>query len=202
MGVLDQTLIVITSDHGEEFHDHGSWGHGHSVYQELLGVPLIFWRPGTVPENRRVAYPVSTLNISQTILDFANVNGLPHAEGRSLVGEIVRGELPAFPTVNFSDMLDDRRVIRTRNWKMILNGANTKLFDLGSDPGEAHEITDMTRHPVAARYCRILLGQYLGASDRGHWWQATQGASETLEADAPEIDAETAAMLRALGYGM
>jgi len=202
LGVLDQTLVVITSDHGEEFHDHNSWGHGHSVYQELLGVPLIFWRPGTVPENRRIAYPVSTLNISQTILDFTNVSGLPRAEGRSLVPEIVRSELPAFPTVAFSNMLDDRRVIRTRNWKMILNGANTKLFDLGRDPAETNEITDMTRHPVAARYCRILLGQYLGATDRGHWWQATQNASATLEAEAPAIDAETAAMLRALGYGM
>jgi arylsulfatase A-like enzyme len=202
MGVLNDTLVVITSDHGEEFHDHNSWGHGHSVYQELLHVPLIFWRPGTVPENRRVAYPVSTLNISQTILDLANVTGLPHAEGRSLEGEIVRGELPAFPMVTFSDMLDDRRVIRARNWKMILNGANTKLFDLEHDPGERTEITDMTRHPIAARYLRILLGQYLGATDRGHWWQASQGASEALEADAPEIDAETAAMLRALGYGM
>lgn len=200
LGVLDNTLVVITSDHGEEFHDHGSWGHGHSVYQELLGVPLIFWRPGTVPENRRIVHPVSTLNISQTVLDFANVEGMPRAEGRSLVGEIVRGELPPYPAANFSDMLDDRRVVRTRNWKMILNGANTKLFDLGTDPGEEHEITDMSRHPIAARYLRILMGQYLGATDRGHWWQATQSGGTRLNTENATMDAETCAQLQALGY--
>jgi choline-sulfatase len=200
LNVLDNTLVVITSDHGEEFDDHGSWGHGHSVYQELLGVPLIFWRPGTVPENRRIAHPVSTLNISQTVLDFANVEGLPHAEGRSLVGEIVRGELPAYPAVNFSDMLDDRRVIRASGWKMILNGSNTKLFNLTTDPGEDREITDMTRHPIAARYLRILLGQYLGATDRGHWWSATQSSGATLGTENATMDAETCAQLQALGY--
>ena len=200
LNVLDNTLVVITSDHGEEFDDHGSWGHGHSVYQELLGVPLIFWRPGTVPENRRIAHPVSTLNISQTVLDFANVEGLPHAEGRSLVGEIVRGELPAYPAVNFSDMLDDRRVIRASGWKMILNGSNTKLFNLTTDPGEDREITDMTRHPIAARYLRILLGQYLGATDRGLWWSATQASGATLGTENATMDAETCAQLQALGY--
>jgi len=200
MGVLDETLIVITSDHGEEFDDHGSWGHGHSVYQELLGVPLIFWRPGAVPENRRITHPVSTLNIAQTVLDFANVEGMPRAEGRSLLPEIVRGELPPYPAANFSDMLDDRRVVRIRDWKMVLNGSNTKLFNLATDPGEEHELTDMTRHPIAARYLRILMGQYLGATDRGHWWQATQSAGAGLTAEDATMDAETCAQLRSLGY--
>jgi hypothetical protein len=116
------------------------------------------------------------------------------------VGEIVRGELPAYPAVNFSDMLDDRRVIRASGWKMILNGSNTKLFNLTTDPGEDREITDMTRHPIAARYLRILLGQYLGATDRGHWWSATQSSGATLGTENATMDAETCAQLQALGY--
>jgi arylsulfatase A-like enzyme len=199
MGVGDDTLLVITSDHGEEFHDHGSWGHGHSVYQELIQVPLIFYRPGLVPEGRRVVHPVSTLNLSQTTLELAGVSGLTHAEGRSMVAEL-NGAVPRMPTLAFSNMLDDRRVIRSRRWKMILNGMNTKLFDLQEDPGERNEITDMTRHPIAARFLRIHLGQYLGATNRGEWWTPTQRQAQQLGTEAAEMDETIRAQLRALGY--
>jgi arylsulfatase A-like enzyme len=197
--VGDDTLLVITSDHGEEFHDHGSWGHGHSVYQELIQVPLIFYRPGLVPEGRRVVHPVSTLNLSQTTLELAGVSGLTHAEGRSMVAEL-NGAVPRMPTLAFSNMLDDRRVIRSRRWKMILNGMNTKLFDLQEDPGERNEITDMTRHPIAARFLRIHLGQYLGATNRGEWWTPTQRQAQQLGTEAAEMDETIRAQLRALGY--
>jgi arylsulfatase A-like enzyme len=199
LGVADDTLLVITSDHGEEFRDHGSWGHGHSVYQELIQVPLIFHRPGLVPEGRRVAHPVSTMNVAQTVIDLAGVSGLRDAEGRSLVPDM-RGETPTQPAVAFSNMLDDRRVIRSRRWKMILNGINAKLFDLDEDPGERNEITDLSRHPIAARFLRIHLGQYLGARDRGHWWQATQRDAQQLQTEQAEMDETIRAQLRALGY--
>lgn len=199
LGVADDTLLVITSDHGEEFRDHGSWGHGHSVYQELIQVPLVFHRPGVVPEGRRVPQPVSTMNVAQTILDLAGVPGLRDAEGRSLAPEM-RGEIPAQPTVAFSNMLDDRRVIRSRRWKMILNGINAKLFDLQTDPGERNEITDLTRHPIAARYLRMHLGQYLGSRDRGHWWQGTQREAQQLQSEQAVMDDTIRAQLRALGY--
>jgi arylsulfatase A-like enzyme len=199
LGVADDTLLVITSDHGEEFRDHGSWGHGHSVYQELIQVPLVFHRPGVIPEGRRIPQPVSTMNVAQTILDLAGVHGLRDAEGRSLAPDM-RGEVPAQPLVAFSNMLDDRRVIRSRRWKLILNGINAKLFDLQQDPQERNEITDLSRHPIAARYLRIHLGQYLGARDRGHWWQGTQREAQLLQSEQAEMDDTIRAQLRALGY--
>jgi arylsulfatase A-like enzyme len=200
LGVADDTLFVITADHGEEFQDHGSWGHGHSVYQELLNVPLLFYRPGHIPEGRRIQQTVSTMYIPQTVVDAAGVSGMTHAEGRSLMPDI-RGAVPQGYQVAFSDMLDDRRVIRAGRWKMIINGTNTKMFDLQDDPHETHEVTDMTRWPVAERYLRILLGQYLGAVDRGHWWSATQHAAGLTGAGgAADIDPALRAQLQALGY--
>lgn len=200
MGVANDTLLVITSDHGEEFREHGSYGHGHSVYQELIQVPLIFHRPGAVPEGLRVPQPVSTMNIAQTVIDFAGVRGLRAAEGRSLVGEM-RGQLPSHPALAFSNMLDDKRVVRARRWKFVLSGINAKMFDLERDPGERNEITDLTRHPIAARYLRIHLGQYLGSRDRGHWWQATQREAQELQSEEAVMDETIRAQLRALGYG-
>jgi arylsulfatase A-like enzyme len=199
LGVADDTLFVITADHGEEFQDHGSWGHGHSVYQELLHVPLLFYRPGHIPEGHRIERTVSTMFISQSVVDAAGIPGMTHAEGRSLMPDI-RGEVPTGYQVAFSDMLDDRRVIRAGRWKMIMNGNNTKMFDLQEDPREEHEVTDMTHWPVAQRYCRILLGQYLGAQDRGHWWSASQHAAGSLHTEDAQVDETLRAQLRALGY--
>ncbi len=200
LGVADDTLFVITADHGEEFQDHGSWGHGHSVYQELLNVPLLFYRPGRVPEGQRIEGTVSTMFIPQTVVEAAGIPGMTHAEGRSLMPDI-RGAVPAGYQVAFSDMLDDRRVIRAGRWKMIINGSNTKMFDLQEDPHERNEVTDMSHWPVAERYLRILLGQYLGAIDRGHWWSAHQTAPHALTGGGDaQIDARTCAQLLALGY--
>ncbi len=199
LGVLDDTLIVITADHGEEFHEHGSYGHGHSIFQELIQVPLLFYRPGLVPEGRRVAHPVSTLDIAQTIIDYASVSGLAAAEGHSLVPD-VRGELPEHPVLAFTNMLDDKRVVRARDWKFVLSGINAKLFDLEHDPGERNEITDLSRHPIAARFLRIHLGQYLGSRDRGHWWEAAQRETRALQTEQADMDETIRAQLRALGY--
>ena len=200
LGVADDTLFVITADHGEEFQDHGSWGHGHSVYQELLNVPLLFYRPGRVPEGRRIPQTVSTMFIPQTVVEAAGIEGMTRAEGRSQMPDI-RGAVPQGYQVAFSDMLDDRRVVRAGRWKMIINGNNTKMFDLQEDPHERNEVTDMTHWPVAERYLRILLGQYLGAVDRGHWWSATQTAPRALGGGGDaQIDAQTCAQLLALGY--
>jgi choline-sulfatase len=199
MGVGENTLLVITSDHGEEFRDHGSYGHGHSVYQELIQVPLVFHRPGLVPEGRRIPQPVSTLNVSQTVLELADVRGLRAAEGRSLVPDM-RGQIPSHPMLAFTNMLDDKRVVRARRWKMVLSGINAKMFDLERDPQERNEITDLTQHPIAARFLRIHLGQYLGSRDRGHWWQATQQDRQQLQTEQAEMDDTIRAQLRALGY--
>lgn len=197
LGHGDDTLLVITSDHGEEFNDHGSWGHGHSVYQELLGVPLLFWRPGVVPA-QRVAHTVSTVSISPTVLQLAGVDGLRRAEGRSLVPDL-RRDIHVGPQVAFSDFLDDRRVIRAGRWKLILRGHNPTMFDLETDPGEQREL-DMNRHPIAARYLRVLIGQYLGAVDRGNWLSARQTARAVASGANTALDAETCAQLRAMGY--
>jgi arylsulfatase A-like enzyme len=199
LGVGSDTLFVITADHGEEFHEHGSWGHGHSVYQELLHVPLLFYRPGMVPEGQRISRTVSTLFVSQSVVDAAGIPGMTHAEGRSLMPD-VRGDVPTGFQVAFSDFLDDRRVIRAGRWKMIINGSNTKMFDLQDDPGERTEVTDMTRWPIAERYCRILLGQYLGARDRGRWWSATQSDATHFQTEETDVDEALRAQLRALGY--
>lgn len=199
LGLANDTLIVVTSDHGEEFDDHGSWGHGHSVYQELLHVPLMFRLPNRVPAGTKVGEAVSTLDISATVTDLLDVPAMAHNEGHALVG-LMLGEAPSQPAVAFSDFQDDRRVITTGRWKLILRGNLTStMFDLVADPMEKNQL-DPSAFPIGRRYSRMLLGQFLGASDRGDWLSAEQKGGTQLERENAEMDDTIRDQLRALGY--
>ncbi|MEM7437758.1 MAG: sulfatase, partial [Myxococcota bacterium] len=166
LGVLDDTLLVITSDHGEEFNDHGSWGHGHSIYQELLHVPLMLRLPGSLPGGKVVHDSVSTLDVSATVTDLLGVSPMPTNEGESL-SPLVWGTGGRRPSVAFSDFQDDRRVLTAGRWKFIVRGNLTStMFDLERDPAEKNEL-DASAHPIGRRYARMLLGQFLGSTDRG-----------------------------------
>ena len=199
LGLANDTLIVVTSDHGEEFDDHGSWGHGHSVYQELLHVPLMFRLPNRVPAGTKVGEAVSTLDISATVTDLLGVPAMAHNEGHALVG-LMLGEAPSQPAVAFSDFQDDRRVITTGRWKLILRGNLTStMFDLVADPMEKNQL-DASAFPIGRRYSRMLLGQFLGASDRGDWLSADQKGGTQLERENAEMDDTIRDQLRALGY--
>ena len=199
LGLAEDTLVVVTSDHGEEFNDHGSWGHGHSVYQELLHVPLMFRLPGRLPGGTKVGDAVSTLDVSATVTDLLGVPAMDHNEGQPLVG-LMFGEAPTGPSVAFSDFQDDRRVITTGRWKLILRGNLTStMFDLVADPMEKTEL-DASAFPIGRRYSRMLLGQFLGATDRGDWLSAEQKGGTQLQREDAEMDDTIRDQLRALGY--
>ncbi|MDH3652988.1 MAG: sulfatase [Myxococcales bacterium] len=203
LGLEENTIVVVTSDHGEEFQEHGSWGHGHSVYQELLGVPLMFRWPGVVPAGTRIGPVVSTMDIGPTVLEATGVS-IPDAfEGRSLLG-FMRGDWPAGPYVAFSDFLDHRRVIRGGDWKMIVRGNLSQvMFDLGNDYWEKREL-DGSQNPIAQRYLRTLHGQFLGAEDRGRWLAASSGSAGKktpgLTEEKQDMTPELCRQLVALGY--
>ncbi|MBX3272987.1 MAG: sulfatase [Sandaracinaceae bacterium] len=200
LGLYDDLVFVVTSDHGEEFNEHGSFGHGHSVFQELLHVPFIVRWPNVI-EPRRIAPTVSTLDIAPTVLEAAGVAIPEEFEGQSLLAT-ARGQLRAGPAIAFSDKLDDRRVATAAGYKLVVRGNLTwALFNLRTDPGEQRQIDSGARHPIALRYLRGLYGQHLGATNRGNWLHAgTGGESRVLPQAESQIDAELCRQLRALGY--
>ena len=177
---------------------HGSWGHGHSVYQELLRVPLIFRLPGVVPEAQRIADAVGTLSIPATALDVLGVPPMPLAEGPA---SLILPRTPAHgPRVAFSDFQEERRVITSRRWKFILRGNLTAaMFDLQRDPGEQEQLA-LTRYPIAERYLRVNLSQFLGATNRANWTSSSQGTGASLNGEQAEMDETIREQLRALGY--
>jgi choline-sulfatase len=198
LGLYDDTVFVITADHGEEFDEHGSWGHGHSVYQELLWIPYVVRLPGVVPAGTRIKQATSSMTIFPTVLEAAGVKAPNTLEDKSVLTWLRGGAQPAMP-VAFSDFLDDRRVIRAGRWKLILRGLNTTFFDLESDPTEQKEL-DRSKFPIASRYTTIMLGQFLGARDRRSWLKGEQGQGTKLERENANIDETLREQLKAIGY--
>jgi arylsulfatase A-like enzyme len=89
LGLYENSLILVTSDHGESFHDHGSWGHGRNLYQELTHVPLIVKFPQGGPTGDVLA-PVGHVDFFPTLLEEAGIEAPPN-EGVSLRRVVERG---------------------------------------------------------------------------------------------------------------
>ena len=208
LGLLDETFFVITADHGEEFFEHDSVGHGHSLYQELLHVPLILRSPGLAPEGQRLGQVCSLVDIAPTILDACGLEVPDELEGRSLVPDL-RGGHPPANAAAFSSQWDTGNhrelgwTARLNDWKLRMRGpAITYLYDLENDPGEQRDMDE--RHPIALRAARVALGQFLGASYQRSW--AAPPATRRRpprpqpEQNEAQMTPDLCAQLRALGY--
>jgi arylsulfatase A-like enzyme len=203
LGLDQNTILVLTSDHGEEFGEHGKWGHGHSMYQELLHVPLLFRWPGVIPSGSRVAPPVSIVDIGPTVLEATGLAAPPEAEGNSLMPFMVGGGRRG-PHAAFSEWQSLYRAVRTERWKLVLHAFfQPELYDLRSDPWENRKL-DGKEHPIAQRYTRILMGQFLGAPNRRLWLSpsvsASGSAADEREVETQEMTPELCRQLVALGY--
>ena len=196
LGLYDNTVVWVTSDHGEEFFEHGSVGHGHNLYQELLHVPLAVSYPG-VERGQRLATSVGLIDVLPTSLDLMGLEPHDDAQGHNLV-PLLRGQSqPHLYEAVFSEFLDHGRAVKWKELKLIVQGRSTSLFDLALDPREQSDIAE--QRPLATRLLTILLAAYEGSVERP---SATgrQRPRRVHRRQETEIDTETLEQLRALGY--
>ena len=156
-GRADETIVVVTGDHAEEFQEHGRLLHGYHLYEESVRVPLIVHVPGW-PARRETELAVQHLDIAPTLLDAAGLPTPDGYRGRSLA-PLARGEaVPEAPIVIETTWRDiDRCAVRTARWKLIRDeiAETFELYDLERDPGETHDVADA--HPdVVAELGRTL----------------------------------------------
>jgi len=191
MGRMDETLVIVTADHGEEFGEHGRFGHPWALYDELLHVPLVVKLPGAAHRGRVVRSAVGLIQVLPTILEVAGIRAMERMDGKSLVSlaehddrtralEFVVSEAGVKPRYKACVRIDD--------WKLIVDeGANRReLYDLGKDPGELTNVIDA--NPEARRRLETALARH----------QAT-GGFEDADADA-RVDGAVLARLEELGY--
>jgi arylsulfatase A-like enzyme len=157
-GRLDDTAVVVTADHGEEFMDHGRLGHHPHLYDELVHVPLLVWLP---PETResfdvktsgRVPGQVSLLDVAPTVADLLGVDPAPRFGGRSALresGHPVVSEVSNPHGVLKVDERFRRRSIREDGWKLVVGPDDEELYDLADDPGEREDLGEWRPDRVA-----------------------------------------------------
>jgi arylsulfatase A-like enzyme len=206
LGALDDTIVVVTSDHGDEFFEHGQKGHSKTLYDEIVRVPLVVRYPARVAYGRRVAAQVRLMDVAPTILGLAGIEpppGLgvarmprpyrfvdltPWVAGRTPPRDIP--ELPAFSESTV--FLGRKWSLRTKAAKLIRNGIKgegTELYDLVRDPAESTNLHD---EPGAGPLRAALGGSF---ARWGTLWRLQPSRAVQLK---PEKQHE--ARLRALGY--
>lgn len=139
-GIRDQVILLVTADHGDEFMEHGDRGHQHTLYEEVMHVPMVLRAPGLAPAGRRIQGSVSITDAAATLLDLAGIPGWPERSGRSL--RPLWTEADRDYTVRM-DLVRPVLGIQLLGWregndKLIFDTAATQglVFDLAADPTE------------------------------------------------------------------
>lgn len=185
-GMLEKTLIVITSDHGENFSEHGLFGHAQHVYNPEISIPLIFSNPKLFPEQRRVAAVVESIDVYPTLVDLIGAPRPAQLQGENLLGHERRG------TAYTEGTNLKQHKIQDGEWSLIADHdlASPHLYHLGDDPGEARDVAAAHPEQVAR-----LLGLLRRQRDLNH-----AHALHRNERQTTEIASEMIERLRAMGY--
>ena len=146
LGVWDRTTFVLTSDHGEEFWDHDGFEHGHTLYDELIRVPLLVRLPGAEEAGRVVPDQVRVLDVMPTLFDRAGLETPSSFAGRSFE-PLLHGAADE-PRIAFSQGTlygSDKLSWRTEKYHLILDRAENavrpyELYDWTLDPSEQQDL--------------------------------------------------------------
>ncbi len=209
-GLWENTLLVLTSDHGEEFFEHGILGHGFSLYQPVIHVPLVLHGPGVVP-GRVVEDPVQIVDLPATVLDLAEAGADRLGDGVSFASAI--REPSWTPPAQYylenefgQDYADQRafvfKGVRKGRWKLVITEANQffppldprygslALYDLVSDPKERNNLIHEEEHRARVTEMKELLETHLTFLDETGFRDAEPAA----------ISEDILGNLRAMGY--
>jgi arylsulfatase A-like enzyme len=151
-GVWDHTMLVITADHGDEQWEDGRVGHGGSVRESLVHVPLVVHYPPMFPA-ARIAEGTEGIDIVPTVADALGVQVDPEWQGMSLVG--LASGAGGYPLMSVASQYENAHGGRIGHWKLKLIGTQSpKLYDLARDPDER---ADLWGKPAAEIGARLLL---------------------------------------------
>lgn len=167
-GLADDTLVVVTGDHGEAFADpHQQRGHAWSVYEEEVRVPLLLWNPGLFPGAQRQATIGGHVDMNPTIADVLDVPVPNEWQGHSLF-DAAHPERAYFMAIAGGDVFG----VREGNWKYIydVTSGRESLFDLATDPREQQDTA--APHPELCLELRRRLAAWVTFEDAYLWGRA------------------------------
>jgi arylsulfatase A-like enzyme/Tfp pilus assembly protein PilF len=192
-GVLDDTLVVLTADHGESLGEHGEKTHAVFIYDATVHVPLFFRAPGRLPKGRVYAGPVRSVDIVPTLLGLLHLPGGRETQGTDLGpafrGEVEPPDLPQYSESLLSEVgfgMAPLYGVRHGGYKWI-RAPKPEVYDLKRDPAE---VTNL--YPKEARRGAILDRELAGI--------LADSQRRSLKPRAAAMDQETEEALQSLGY--
>ena len=192
MGVANDTIIVIASDHGEGFGEHGVYGHGTTLYNEELRATLIIHAPGVAA--RHVTSAVALFDIMPTVLNFAGIPLPAKSPARSLVPLMLRDSAADAKRLIFSELIPDgffpfdQKSLREGTHSLIWSVRDgwMRLFDVSRDPGETDNIAD--DEPRVFREMSGLLHAWVANNVRPEMRSEDVAAANRLSAEPDHMD--------------
>jgi arylsulfatase A-like enzyme len=180
LDLYDETLIYVTSDHGEEFGEHDSARHGKTLYEQLLHIPGILKLPRSQGAGRRVAGVAGNIDVAPTLLEMVGAAPAAAMQGRSLLpaiesgsgepGRMLFAELVAPQIVAYAARGDRYKYV-----KQLVPELREQLFDLTGDPGETRNLVDSP--PGAAHSLFGALDRFLMRGQHGYHLSALHPAT-------------------------
>ncbi|RPJ59127.1 MAG: DUF229 domain-containing protein [Acidobacteria bacterium] len=167
-GLLGNTIVIVTSDHGEAFGNHNLFGHGNSLYKETLHVPLIFYGPGRIPPGRRVSEVAGLSQLPSTVMDIIGRKPEAVFPGESMAPLWAGGDAAGKGSAVYADLRPGRfqggpdfypnsregwSSIITHDWHLLTSDSGqTGLYAWREDPQETHDLAaDPSKQEVIKR---------------------------------------------------
>jgi arylsulfatase A-like enzyme len=194
LDLAERTIVVLTSDHGEEFGEHGGMGHGRSLHQEVLRVPLVIAAPGLLAPSE-VAIPASLLDVAPTVLDLLGLAPTPSHRGRSLVPDAraaAKGESPDPSALDRPILGEVDRTERTHIHQVSVRRRHaTAILDVVANTIRCYAAEDRTEQRTIA-----------GCRELGELIALHRKAVTPIESVEPakHADPQLIEKMRALGY--
>ena len=185
-GLQNDTMVIVTADHGEELWDHGRIGHGQSLREELVHVPLLIHYPPLFPA-RAVEEGVEIIDLLPTIADVLGVKIPAAVQGESLL-PLAQGLGAGYARPAIGSQYELAHSMRLSHYKLWVGGSgDTRFFDVANDAAEAHELS--TERPIERRFVTDALSLWMAYQSR--WKKSRWGvASNQTSQFASDLESE------------
>ncbi len=192
LSILDRTILIITSDHGEQLGQHGLYDH-RSLHESVVYIPLIIWAPSILPKERTIEGYVQQADITPTVLSLlgADEKELPVFDGANLL-PIIWGEMPARKRIIVEDH-EYRAVVQGR-WKYLRNYFECRedLYDMKNDPVEVLNVAAKEKNRTESMRRQLFhwVDKNLGGQPDPMWMQMANWAAQwanTFKEEFPDL---------------
>lgn len=175
-GLFEDTMFIMTADHGEEFWEHGKIGHGQSLRGELVHVPLLISYPPCFPQGKIVEEGVDVMDILPTLTEALGVPTSETFQGASLI-PLAQGVGAGYPRPAIASQYELAHTMRLGRYKIWVGGSGeVRLFDAAVDFGEDHDLA--TSRPFERRVLTDALGLWMAF--RNQWRKRDFGVASNL----------------------